>query len=209
MPNIVACLEHADSNAVSMAMLVLSNLLQLLEGKTLSLSALALAPKLRLLFDNVRLGESPVPPALGTSIHTHPPVLCRGMLCPTAPIAALGGSVLCPIPSLHGLSLAWSPCCRGWWWHDGSRAAESQPALAAPPSPPMLSCSVPQPCWADVLHAAARSLLEQAVLGTSISTSAPCLPWAWGYGPSPTGVRHREAGLHVLLPICDGACDGC
>lgn len=52
MPDIMACLEHIESNAVSVAMLVLNNLFQLLERKTLSLNALALAPKLRLLFDN-------------------------------------------------------------------------------------------------------------------------------------------------------------
>ncbi|NXK80278.1 MROH5 protein, partial [Amazona guildingii] len=51
-PNIVACLEGTDSDAVTMAILVLSNLLPLLERNTLSLSALAIAPKLWLLFDN-------------------------------------------------------------------------------------------------------------------------------------------------------------
>ncbi|XP_061314399.1 maestro heat-like repeat-containing protein family member 7 isoform X2 [Pezoporus flaviventris] len=53
MPNIVACLEDTrDSGDISLAMLVLNNLLPLLDENTLSLSALAIAPKLRLLFDN-------------------------------------------------------------------------------------------------------------------------------------------------------------
>lgn len=111
MPNIVACLEDTDSDALALAMLVLNNLLQLLEGKTLSLSAVAIAPKLRLLFDNVRLGESPVPPTPGISIHT--PALCSAGGCfaplPPGSIAALGSCVLSPMLSPHGLSLAWPP----------------------------------------------------------------------------------------------------
>lgn len=89
MPNIVACLEDTDdSHAVTMAMLVLKNLLKLLEGKTLSLCALAIAPKLRLLFDDVRLGERLVP------LQRAPP------FTPPTPAPCSAGGCFAPLP--HG-----------------------------------------------------------------------------------------------------------
>ncbi|NXS68455.1 MROH1 protein, partial [Pandion haliaetus] len=52
LPDVMEQLQSADSNASAVALPVLGNMLRLLEGKTLSLTALSLADKLRLLFDD-------------------------------------------------------------------------------------------------------------------------------------------------------------
>ena len=59
LPCVMKLLQHTDSNASAMALPVLSTMLRLLEGRTLSLTALELADKLLPLFDNVRLVGSP------------------------------------------------------------------------------------------------------------------------------------------------------
>lgn len=56
LPYIIEQLQGADSGARAAALLVLRSVLQLLEGKMLSLTALALAEKLQPLFNDVRLG---------------------------------------------------------------------------------------------------------------------------------------------------------
>lgn len=87
LPYVMEQLQGADSDASAVALPVLSNMLQLLEGRMPSLTALALADKLQPLFNDVRLGESPVPPSLDTSIrasHRSPHAL-QGDALPCSP----------------------------------------------------------------------------------------------------------------------------
>ncbi|XP_075015188.1 uncharacterized protein LOC142086251 [Calonectris borealis] len=183
-------LQGADSDASAAALPVLGNMLQLLEGKMPSLTALALAEKLPPLFSDVRLGESPRPLSPGTSIRAsrRSPRALQGDALPRKPpdpIAALGGSVLHPKPP------AWthpsSASLLGGGGAGGTAAgvlspSDAHPALAASPSPPQglplwppAPLGRPSACHSSLPFGAG---LPVAVLGTSISTSAPCSPWA-------------------------------
>lgn len=99
LPYVMDQLLDDDSDASAAALPVLGNMLWLLEGKRLSLTALALAGKLLLLFNNVRLGESPMSPFLGTSIHASHCSPC-----------ALQGDALPCSPQTPLLPLV-APCC--------------------------------------------------------------------------------------------------
>lgn len=59
LPCIREQLQAADSDTRAMDLPILSNLLRLLEGDELSLTALGLASKLPALFSDVRMGGSP------------------------------------------------------------------------------------------------------------------------------------------------------
>ena len=197
LPYIMERLQGADSDASAVALPVLGNMLQLLEGKTSSLTALALAGKLRPLFDDVRLGENPVPSSPGTSIRAshRGPCALQGDALPRSPqTPSLPLAAPCCIPnSLHGLPPA-QPLCHGG--DSGGRTVadvlsptDVHPALAASPSPPQglplhpLAPGTPAPLGRpSVCHSSLPfgAGLSAAVLGTSVFMSTPCLPWAWG-----------------------------
>lgn len=201
LPHIAELLQDTDndaaSNASAMALCVLSNMLRMLEGAATSLTVLQLAPTLRLLFDNVRLVQSPVPPPWAPPFV--PPatalVLFRGMLCPTAPRPhcclwwlCAASQTTCVDSSQLGLPSVW-----GQWWQMTAGTlspADVHPAPAASPSPPRrVSLSSPQPQGTQPTpgrpSAHCSSLpfgagLPAVVLAMFTSVSAPCSPWAWG-----------------------------
>lgn len=191
LPCIMEQLQGAESDASAVALPVLSNMLRLLEGKMLSLTALALAEKLQPLFNDVRLGESPVPPSSGTSTCASRALqgdaLPRSAQTPSLPSAAP-----CCVPNtLRGLAVAQPPCHGG---DDGCRMlagvlspTDAHPALAASSSPlqglplrppaPGTPASLGRPSVCHSLLPFGAGL-PAALLETSVSTSAPCLPWA-------------------------------
>lgn len=82
LPSITEQLQGADSDTRTVALPVLSTMLRLLEGRTLSLTALELAGKLPSLFDDVRLRPHacvPVTPHCGLSLPGSQPWALRAL----------------------------------------------------------------------------------------------------------------------------------
>lgn len=95
LPYVMEQLQGDDSDARAAALPVLGNMLRLLEGKTSSRTALELAEKLRPLFEDVRVGETPAPPLAGhlhSCLPLRPPCSAGGCFAPKPPdpIPALG-----------------------------------------------------------------------------------------------------------------------
>lgn len=105
LPSITEQLQGADSDTRAVALPVLSTMLRLLEGRTLSLTALELAGKLPALFGDVRLrphGCVPGTARCGLSLPASQPWALRalGQALGRAPLARfgalLGARGLCP-----------------------------------------------------------------------------------------------------------------
>lgn len=131
LPSITEQLQGADSDTRTVALPVLSTMLRLLEGRTLSLTALELAGKLPSLFDDVRLRPHvcvPVTPHCGLSLPGSQPWALRALgqtfgRPQLAHFGSLLGAVLkvCPLPlgseTLPPLCRSCWPCLRRAWSH--------------------------------------------------------------------------------------------